>query len=283
MNNGPYPYYDIPEVHTPRELIEYGRLVRKDKPFLYKADDTSISSNEFCKLVEQFGTVLLNDGMHKKNIGIIAENSTEWCISFFSVLTSGNVAVPLDRNLCKEDIHKLTDKCDCSAIIYSEKDKKKIDDLQIRKYPLKDIYDYCKAGQKLISEGNNIYKETVTEKDDLSAIVFTSGTSSEMKGVMLTNDNLMSDAVACCKHVVAHNTQIFLPLHHTFPWASALFGIFLCDGTVHFSPNLKRLIKDIQNNHPQNISTVPMMAEMVYNGIWVNAKKKNQAVRYFLP
>ena len=216
--------------------------------------------------------------MNKANIGIIGENTGEWCIAFFSIINSGNTVVPMDRNLKKEEIIELIERCSCKAIFYSPKDNKIVEDLKgdIQCFSLNDIYKYREEGRRSIAEGDNSYDNLAIDKDDLATIVFTSGTSGAMKGVMLSNYNLMSDTVSCCKHVVEHDTQIFLPLHHTFPWAGAMFAVILCGGTAHFSSNMRRLLKDLQDNHPQNLAAVPMMVEMMYSGIWANARKNHK-------
>ena len=278
MKNGTYPYYEMPEIKTLRELVEYGKKKRGDEPFLFNSNNESISSKDFADFNRELGTFIINKGLNKANIGIIGENTGEWCIAFFSIINSGNTVVPLDRNLKKEEIIELIERCSCKAIFYSQKDKKIIEDLKkdIQCYPLSDIYKYREEGRKSIAEGDDSYDRLIIDKDDLATIVFTSGTSGAMKGVMLSHYNLMSDAVSCCKHVVEHDTQIFLPLHHTFAWAGAMFAVILCGGTAHFSSNMRRLLKDLQDNHPQNLSAVPMMVEMMYNGIWASARKNNQ-------
>ena len=278
MKNGPYPYYEIPEIETLRGLVEYGRKNRGDSPFLFFDNNESISSNEFSDYVSELGTFILSKGLNRSNIGIIGENTSEWCLSFFSVINSGNVAVPLDRNLGSKEIIELIRRCECKALFHSPKDKKLAEELkgELLCYSFTDLQQLREEGKKLLDEGDDSFDRLIIDKDDLATIVFTSGTSGVMKGVMLSHLNLMSDAVSCCKHVVEHDTQIFLPLHHTFPWASAMFAIFLCGGTVHFSANMRRFIKDLQTNRPQNLSAVPMMVEMIYNGIWVNARKNKQ-------
>ncbi|MBQ6344183.1 MAG: AMP-binding protein [Anaerolineaceae bacterium] len=282
MKNGIYPYYEIPEIEISRQLVEYGKQSNDDKPFLYTKTGGSITSAEFSDLVKECATYLLSEGLRKANIGLLGENSNEWCLAYFSIINSGNVVVPLDRNLNSEEIVGLLERCECKAVIYSEKDKDliaKADREKVKFLSLNEIDAYCEKGRSLLKEGDRSYEETIIDKDDLAAIVFTSGTSGTMKGVMLSQKNLMSDAVACCRHVVEHDTQIFLPLHHTFPWAAAMFGIFLCGGTMRFSPNMKRLMKDLKNNHPQNISAVPLMVETLYNGIWNSARKNGQETR----
>ena len=278
MKNGSYPYYEMPDVTTLRELVEFGKKQRGDKPFLFNNSNESISSEDFSDFNKELGTFILSKGLSKDNIGIIGENTSEWYICFFSIINSGNVVVPLDRNLSDLEKADLVNRCKCKAVFYSKKETKFVESLKkdIQLFPLEDIYQFSQEGKERIKSGDDSYDRLVIDKDDLATIVFTPGTSGDMKGVMLSHLNLMSDAVGCCKHVVAHDTQIFLPLHHTFPWASAMFAIILCGGTVHFSSNMRRIMADIQTNKPQNLSAVPMMVEMFHNGIWTKARKNNQ-------
>ncbi|MBP5280247.1 MAG: AMP-binding protein [Erysipelotrichaceae bacterium] len=278
MKKGTYPYYETPDINTLRELVEYGKEKGGDKPFLFNNDDTYITSKEFAEFNRELGTFILNKGLSKTNIGIIGENTCEWYISFFSIMNSGNVVVPLDRNLSNAEKTDLVERCGCKAIFYSKKESKFIETLKegIQLYSFDDLNQFREEGRKRIEEGDDSYDRLVIDKDDLATIVFTSGTSGDMKGVMLTHLNLMSDTIACCKCVRSHDTQIFLPLHHTFPWASAMFSIIVCGGTVHFSSNMRRIMKDMQTNKPENLSAVPMMVEMIHNGIWTNAAKNKQ-------
>ncbi|MBO7698540.1 MAG: acyl--CoA ligase, partial [Erysipelotrichaceae bacterium] len=251
----------MPEINTLRELVEYGKEKGGDKPFLFDDNNESISSSEFCEFNRQLGAFILSKGLNKTNIAIVGENTSNWYICFFSIMNSGNVVVPLDRNLTDKEKTELVDRCDCKAIFYSKKESRLIESFKegVQLYSFEDIKQFREEGQKIIENGDDSYDRLVIDKNDLATIVFTSGTSGDMKGVMLTHFNLMSDTIACCKHIAGHDTQIFLPLHHTFPWASAMFPILVNGGTVHFSSNMRRIMKDLQTNKPQNLSAVPMM------------------------
>jgi len=100
-----------------------------------------------------------------------------------------------------------------------------------------------------------------------------------MKGVMLSHGNITSDVVATCMCAQADHAQLLLPLHHTFSWASAMLAAFLYIKDLHISGNLRHIVKDFQTNHPQNVAAVPMMAEMLYKGIWNTARSSGQEDR----
>ena len=130
MKNGPYPYYEMPDIKTLRELVEYGKESRGDKPFLFNNNDEPISSKEFSELIKQLGAFILDEGIDKVNVGLVGENTNEWFISYFSIINSGNVIVPLDRNLSNKEKIELIERCECKALFYSKKDKDLVEELK---------------------------------------------------------------------------------------------------------------------------------------------------------
>ena len=286
MRNKPYPYYDIPEVDTLRGLIRYGEENGGKHTIFYtgRQNDEPVSFIEAGGRIRAIGSFLLERGYTGRSIALLGENSTEWCLAYFGITNSGNVAVPLDKELPQEELAELVRHCDCAAIFYSEKFKKTVDyfdslggaTAEIAHFPLSALDGYIAEGERLLTQGSTAFDDVCVTPDTLACIVYTSGTSGKSKGVMLTHGNLASDVVATCKCVTARNTQIFLPMNHTFSWASAMFAAFLYSVDAHISPNMKRVVKDLNRNKPQNISAVPLMVEMLHKGIWQNARNQGR-------
>lgn len=286
MRNGPYPYYDIAEVATLRDLIEYGRENGADNTIFYtgRQNDEPMTFIQAAENIRAVGTYLQELGFQGSHIALLGENSTEWCLSYFSITNSGNVAVPLDKELSAEDLAELIEHCGCEAIFYSGKYREQIAYFrslcgsfpEMRYFPLTDFPEYLEMGRRLLESGSTLFDRAPVDPDTIACIVYTSGTSGKSKGVMLSHGNLASDVVATCKCVTARNTQIFLPMNHTFSWASAMFAAFLYSVDAHISGNMKRIVKDLNRNKPQNISAVPLMVEMLYNGIWNSARKQGR-------
>lgn len=291
MNNKPYPLYEMPDVCTLRELVDNGREKGEFVTAFYRGrhNDQPITFGDCSRIIERLGTYLLSLGLHSDHIAIIGENSTEWVLSFLAVTNSGNTAVPVDRGLPYEDLAELVLHCDCRAIIYSEKSRKTIEFLQglgkpyidIMYMPLSEFDAYVANGARLLDDGNTQFKDVgeTIGRDTLASIVYTSGTSGRMKGVMLSHGNLASDTVGACRSAEAENAQLLLPLHHTFAWSSQMLAAFIYIKDLHISGNLKHILRDFQRNCPQNVAAVPMMADMLYKGVWDTAKKSGSDKR----
>ena len=123
MKNAPYPYYEIAEVPTLRDLIAYGRDQGGNNTIFYggKRNTQPISFKSAYHLVEALGTFLLNQELRDAKIALLGENSTEWCLSYFAIVSTGNVVVPLDKELPREDLAELIRHCGCQAIFFSKK------------------------------------------------------------------------------------------------------------------------------------------------------------------
>ena len=214
----------IPEVKTIRELLLNGKNNGKDKNCLYlgKNNNEPLSFDRVYEFIRNLGTYLLHEGNVKSNIALLGENSTEWILSCLSIMSSGNVAIPLDRGLSDEELIEMVRKCECTTLFYSSSNQifadKVAKELGIKTICLIEIFELEKIGNSLIEEGNKQYEEMIPQPDDLAAIIFTSGTSGDKKGVMLSHLNLASDAEHACKNVRASSTLILLPLHHSFIW-----------------------------------------------------------------
>ena len=283
MKNGTYPYYDIPDLWTLRELVANGREKGPDTTAFYKGEnnDIPLSFREVSDLIEVLGTFLLDQGFIGDNIALLGENSTEWVLSYFAVTNTGNTAVPMDTGLKGDELAELAEDSECRALFCSDKYRRTAEKItgrcpDVKLFRIEDVYVYAGEGRSLIESGDDSFGRTEIGRDDLACIVYTSGTSGKKKGVMLTHGNLASDVVAACRCVEGDNSQLLLPLHHTFSWASAMLAAFVYIKDLHISGNLRHILRDFRTNRPQNVSAVPMMADLLYKGIWNNAKKTGQ-------
>lgn len=102
------------------------------------------------------------------------------------------------------------------------------------------------------------------EGDDLSTIIFTSGTTGEMKGVMLTHTNLVDSVLVGNAIVGASKEEVLLsvlPLSHAFERNAGLFGPLFYGAEVNYGRGITHLVEDINIFRPTRINVVPRLLE----------------------
>jgi long-chain acyl-CoA synthetase len=124
------------------------------------------------------------------------------------------------------------------------------------------------------------YEETEIHADEMSLILFTSGTTSASKAVMLSHRNLASNiyALNCCEEIFPTDVNIaFLPFHHTFSSTGITFILskgatnVFCDGLKYIAQNLKEYQVSV-------FICVPLIIEAIYKKIFQQAKKQGKDV-----
>ena len=279
----PEKYYDVPDLHTLREIIEFGTKQGADKKqFMYTDYDgevRTVTFNETWQKLRALGSYLLSLGLKGKKIAILSENSYEWIVAYYSVLVSGNIAVPLDSKLDIAELSHQLSHCVIDGIFYSEKYKKKVQALGSlipeHAFPIAQLPELIAAGEAL----DKTAFDTLTVKpDDLACIVYTSGTTAKSKGVMLSHGNVAADVVASCRVMKGGHAIGFLPLNHTSSWVGALFSGYILSEWGYICPSLKTISDDIKTYKPQNFSAVPLVVETIYDRIWRTARKTGKDV-----
>ncbi len=239
------------------------------------------------------GTSLINLGLKDKRIAIISKNRYEWALTYFTVMSGVGITVPLDNGLKEEEIISslVRSKADC---IVFEKEKLEIvkkckenKDVKIKEYicmdnikedGIKNLSDILKEGKKLVEKGNKNYIDAVIDDEKMATIIFTSGTTSESKAVMLSNKNIASNITDLDYVEKADSNDVnmvFLPLHHTFGSTGLLFFLskgatnVFCDGLRHIQNNLKEYKVTV-------FVGVPLLLETMYKKIMTQVEKQGK-------
>ncbi len=280
MKNKKYPYYPVAEPANLKELVFFCAEEFAEKTaFHYKENKTEVkkSFSDLKKDIAAFGTYLYTLGFKNSHIALIGDNSYEWIVAYFAIVNSGNVVVPLDKQLPVEDVAKLLKKSDSSAIIYSDA-YSEVEEIDGVEHIALENFESCAArGQSIIDAGNTEFSDCVIDGDRMCAIVFTSGTTSEPKGVMLTQHNLMKDAVISSKNLlVPEGTVCLLPLYHTFGFMAGVLCQMLRGYPVFINTSLRNVLSDIKFAQPRHVAVVPMLLGVFYKQIWANVEKSGK-------
>ena len=299
--------YEATTYKTVKEIFERSCKLYKDRTFIlekFKPKDeafTEMTYGIFHDDVIALGTAL-DKVLHigNKPIVIIGENTYHWYVSYMTLVCSNGIAVPVDKELPPNEIENVIKRSKAAAVIYSHKKedsiKKVRDNLPdveyfIEMYSDSEIneknvgFNYLiQRGKELIAVGVKDYENINVDPEEFKVLIFTSGTTSAAKGVMICNRNLAENINAVSAYVkLTPEDRLFsvLPLHHTYestigyllPMATGS-SIAVCQGLKYIVPNLKE-------TNPTSLIAVPILIENLYKKINTNIvkSKKDKVVK----
>ena len=264
--------------------------------FDHKGKFEDITYGKFRDDVIGFGTGLIEYlGLRDKRVVIISETTYEWYVSYMAMLCGVGIAVPMDKELPENEFENLVKRSKASAIIYSSRKKELIDKVRdrldgieyfIEMYSDSDLNgkdvgfeQVKKIGSKLYENGNNSLLDTKIDKDEFKVLIFTSGTTSASKGVMLCNRNLTENIYAAGSYVnVRQDDRLFsvLPLHHTYESTIGFLFPFARGASVAVCEGLKYIVPNLKETKPTAMIAVPLLIESLYKKINQTIKKSGK-------
>lgn len=230
--------------------------------------------------IRAFSTWLLNSGISAKRIVVVGENSYEWVLGYLSTLASGNIFVPLDKNLPEGELMRLLERAEPECIIYGENFKTYIQNYGKAKFTIcmtDEMYFKIDEGNNLIKNGDNSYDNVVIDENEMAILLFTSGTTSESKAVMLSQYNIASninDLVVCEKFYEDDINLALLPMHHVFGLVA--MSLFLRIGMMNVFCEGLRVAKALKEYKVSVLVVVPLILESMFRQIDRTVKKQGK-------
>ncbi|MGN0621072.1 MAG: AMP-dependent synthetase/ligase [Porcipelethomonas sp.] len=282
MKNKTYPLYSLPEIRDLKDMVKRRAQNTPDETaFSYSAGKNKVvrkTCSEFSSDIDALGTFLYEKGFRNAHIAIIGENSYEWIVAFLAIVNGGNVAVPIDKEQPAERVAQMLVQSDCKAVFVSKSYADLVDEnSDVTVFSLSEFQQYISEGQKLINSGKMEYINYSIDADKLVAIFFTSGTTGNGKGVMLSHKNMVADINSACKNFrLDGDTLAVLPFHHTFGLITAIFKVFNYQHSAFINKGLRYIQKDLQTVKPQTVFFVPLFVETFYKTIMETARKSGK-------
>jgi len=293
-------YRDVRPVTDLKHMLEtsaelYGERpafwVKKDKESPY----SSITYKEALDDVNGLGTSLISGGLSGKRIAIIGENCYEWAVSYFAAINGAGVVVPLDKELPANELKQLIITAECACVIFSAKfeatfkqirnsGESKLEVLinMNRNESGEGILSFSElicVGKNLIASGNRDFLDAQIMRDEMSVILFTSGTTGVSKGVMLSHGNLVEDVMLAPTVLKIYESDMFfsvLPIHHTYECTCGFLVPLYRGASIAYCEGLKHVAKNLQEAKPTVFLGVPALFESLYSKIWQNVRKKGK-------
>lgn len=274
-------YLDVLAVHGDRVM------------FAWKHDDiaSEIKYSEFHDLTVSFALGLkekLTESGQK--VAIIGETSPFWVAAYLAVIASGNVAVPMDKELDPEEMAKFFAAADVCAVVYSNTFAKTIPEITSGSEKIKLLIPMHGSGyeadERIVSYDNIVasgkkstrFFTPDSDNERMAEILFTSGTTGSSKMVMLSQKNVFSVVSSACRTVDFNADDVLvscLPLHHTYELACTLaacdFGAKIC-----INDSLRHVLKNFKEYRPTGLVLVPMFISTMYKKILSEAKRSGK-------
>lgn len=259
----------------------------------------NITYDKLLKDIQAFGTDLYKLGLRDKRVAVIGRNRYEWIVAHLSVLLGGMVSVPLDKELKIDELENSLIRSEVEAIVFDEKYVELIEKLKqrgntkIKEYIcMSEIPEYrsvdmlIKDGQKYLRSGYKDYLNCKIDKNKMSILLFTSGTTSKSKAVMLSQKNIASNIYALQLSEDFYDTDVniaFLPFHHIFGQTGMLLMIINGVKTV-FTDGLRYISQNFKEYGVSVFVGVPILIEAIYNNVWqqIRKQRKEKLVRLLI-
>ena len=263
------------------------RLKEKDGK---KVKYIDITYKKMQKDIFALGTAINSMVKGEKRVAIIGKNSYPWFLSYLATFYGNNIVVPLDKGLPEGEIRDLIKRSRANIIIFEDSYMDTMRKMKEESFGNLEHYICMQKNEEfenldqVIENGKNEFKKNKkimsTKIDDkkMAAIIFTSGTTSLAKGVMLSQYNIATNLNNLQEVITIYDNDVnmaFLPYHHTFGSTGQLLFLskgacnVYCDGLRHIQSNLVEYKVSV-------FVCVPLLLEAMYKKIMNEVKKQGK-------
>lgn len=258
------------EIKTLRDIYtaSTGKYAARPVFSMYEFAGESLTYEEFAARVEMVAGLLRGAGLHGGDrVALLSTNMSNWPVCYFAAVASGYVVVPILPDFSGPELDKIILHAECKGLMVSDKLFSKIS---------KEIVD----GLNIVIRTKNlgVISQNVDEEgsfaepqpEDVAAIIYTSGTTSEPKGVMLTHHNLARQIEMESHLFPVRPDDVFLsilPLAHTYECSVGMLLPFYSGASVVYldkAPTASTLIPAMRSVRPTIMLSVPLIIEKLY-------------------
>lgn len=296
------------EIKSLRDLVETSAELYGDKIlYIYKRGEArySFSYNDYRRDLYRLGEGMSRIGLMGRTVAVIGESCPEYMTAYIAAVSGGGVIVPLDRDLGHAEIARFADLSGAEAVFYTEQFNDVLPSLaeqmpQVRYFiPIAPaegsdttdgsssagdavILPYSELlalGDKAMEEGDRSFLDydCIADMSQMSALLFTSGTTGTSKGVMLSHANIVASVNAASRGTIFGPDNTFvdlLPMHHSYEITCGHLGAANLGGTVYINDSLKNTLRSITTFKPDSLIVVPLYVETMHKRIWAEIARK---------
>ena len=278
-----------------REMVEdigeryNGRVAYRYRVKAHDKEAVKVTYEEMRDHVRALGTEIVARGLQGKKICVIGKHTYQLIQSYYATMAVGSVWVPLDRDWAKEDLLETVRSGECDFLMCDTDIKDKCEFITTELNMPAPLYlngegedsliAWREAGAKKFQENPSLYYDAPIDPDALAELVFTSGTTGQGKGVMLSQRNFMSDLADVIPFMgFSVKCMNVLPPHHTYGSSVSIYGQNCIGSDIYISSGVKYILKELAEHKPGHLVAVPLYVETFYRRILKGIDAKGKLV-----
>ncbi len=297
------PLYEVTKITNLRDVIKTRVKEFPGNPvFLHKPGKSKeyvpVSTEKYDHDIDSLGTAFMHKVNKGARIAILAETRYEWYVTYLATTNGTGCVVPIDKELKTDEIINCLSRAHADLLVFS---KSKLDVVKevygqidsLKYYVCMDDIDDGKfinysdliaEGEKYLAEGDKIFTEATIDPEEMTILLFTSGTTSKSKAVMLCQRNICKNLMSMFSMLYIDRNDMFfsvLPLHHTYECTCGFLGQVYRGTTIAICSGLRYITTEIKEAKPSCILMVPVMLEMFYKNIMKNINSDPKKAKKF--
>ncbi len=271
-----------PVVRLVPELVEYAAERFGERPFLLRFTAGTWSGYTFmaaARAVRAYAALLEREGVRPgARVALQSDNRPEWGLAYLAVLATGAVVVPLDAQLKEQEVGEILAASEATHAVGDSRHLPMLAAARASRRPMLKLLSLdSDAGVPHWDQAQREYaaappRATPAQPDDLAVLLFTSGTTGQAKGVMLSHHNLLSNVESVARTFefgAADRFLSILPLHHTFESTGGLLCPLRVGASVCTARGLasRELREDMASSGATLFIGVPLLYEKLMTAI----------------
>jgi len=251
---------------------------------VYDPDRISLTYAQSLARIDVLTAFLASQGIKKGDkVVVTGKNAPEWAVAYLAIMSAGATVVPVDYQIRNEEIENIIRASDAIAMFV---DEEKYDALGPERLGLRSRWSLSakKPGYVYdLKASGPVPALTPATESDLAAILFTSGTTGNPKGVMLTHANLVSDCFLAQGNLDVLHTDVFyalLPIHHSYTMLAVFIEAISAGAELVFGQRMvtSAILKELKEAKVTMFLGVPLLFNKVLAGILKGIKAKGPLV-----
>ena len=291
-------YFESTEYENIKELL-YGSVEKyKELPayiIKHKNEDKieyeNISYERLLEEVNNLGSKFFELGFQNKRIAIVGRNRYEWVLTHLANLLGGILSIPLDKELQVDELESCLIRSAADVVVFDEKYLDNIEEIKRRNNTkiqnyicmskqegYQDIPILIENGENIRKNGNREYENVEIDSYKMNILLFTSGTTSKSKAVMLSQNNIASNiySMLLVENFIPGDVNLaFLPSHHIFG-STALLVMIAAGVTTAFPDGLRYVAQNLKEYKVTVFVGVPLLVEAIYKNIEKGIEKQGK-------